>query len=181
MIAFFQKNSKKMKEKGNGFRFEPTKGDKKSKTLTTLNGSRMDDNFIKIEGCDIRKDEGLRIKPNGKTGTLMARAREDESCGQLVKIEKKIITHELKPRNGKGIGGKGHLCKTDQKSYCVDTGNGQAIEYSSKIRRLTPIECERLQTVPDNYTNHVSDSQRYKMLGNGWTIDVIAHILNYIK
>jgi site-specific DNA-cytosine methylase len=43
-------------------------------------------------------------------------------------------------------------------------------------RKLTPIECERLQTVPDNYTNHVSNSQRYKMLGNGWTVDVIAHI-----
>jgi DNA (cytosine-5)-methyltransferase 3A len=51
---------------------------------------------------------------------------------------------------------------------------------SSKIRRLTPIECERLQTVKDNYTNHVSDSQRYKMLGNGWTVDVIAHIFKYI-
>lgn len=48
------------------------------------------------------------------------------------------------------------------------------------IRRLTPIECERLQTVPDNYTNHVSDTQRYRMLGNGWTIDVIAHILSYL-
>ena len=44
-------------------------------------------------------------------------------------------------------------------------------------RKLLPLECERLQTVPDNYTNHVSNSQRYKMLGNGWTIEVIAHIL----
>jgi DNA (cytosine-5)-methyltransferase 3A len=52
---------------------------------------------------------------------------------------------------------------------------------TNKIRRLTPIECERLQTVKDNYTNHVSDSQRYKMLGNGWTVDVIAHIFKYIK
>lgn len=45
-------------------------------------------------------------------------------------------------------------------------------------RKLTPIECERLQTVPDNYTESVSNTQRYKMLGNGWTVDVIAHILN---
>jgi len=45
------------------------------------------------------------------------------------------------------------------------------------IRAFTPVECERLQTVPENYTAHVSDSQRYKMLGNGWTVDVIAHIL----
>jgi DNA (cytosine-5)-methyltransferase 3A len=52
---------------------------------------------------------------------------------------------------------------------------------TSQIRRLTPLECERLQTVKDNYTNHVSDSQRYKMLGNGWTVDVIAHIFNYLK
>jgi site-specific DNA-cytosine methylase len=52
---------------------------------------------------------------------------------------------------------------------------------TSRIRRLTPIECERLQTVKDNYTNHVSDSQRYKMLGNGWTVDVIVHFFNYLK
>ena len=44
-------------------------------------------------------------------------------------------------------------------------------------RKLTPLECERLQTVPDNYTESVSNTQRYKMLGNGWTVDVIAHIL----
>lgn len=44
------------------------------------------------------------------------------------------------------------------------------------LRRLTPIECERLQTLPDNYTEWVSNSQRYKMLGNGRTVDVIAHI-----
>jgi site-specific DNA-cytosine methylase len=43
-------------------------------------------------------------------------------------------------------------------------------------RKLTPIECERLQTLPDNWTAGVSNSQRYKMIGNGWTVDVIAHI-----
>ena len=48
-------------------------------------------------------------------------------------------------------------------------------------RKLTPLECERLQTMPDNYTDHVSKTQRYKMIGNGWTIDVIAHILNQVK
>lgn len=63
-----------------------------------------------------------------------------------------------------------------------EDGSGQnVVSINSKIRRLTPIECERLQTVEDNYTNHVSDSQRYKMLGNGWTVDVIAHIFNYLK
>ena len=43
-------------------------------------------------------------------------------------------------------------------------------------RKLNPKECERLQTVPDDYTNHVSNTQRYKMLGNGWTVAVIKHI-----
>jgi DNA-cytosine methyltransferase len=47
-------------------------------------------------------------------------------------------------------------------------------------RKLTPLECERLQTMPDNYTNHVSKTQRYKMIGNGWTVDVIAHILGSV-
>lgn len=49
------------------------------------------------------------------------------------------------------------------------------------FRKLTPLECERLQTLPDGYTDGVSDTQRYKMIGNGWTVDVIAHIFKYIK
>lgn len=50
-----------------------------------------------------------------------------------------------------------------------------------KIRKLHPIECERLQTLPDNYTDWVSDSQRYKMLGNWWTVDVVSHIFKHLK
>lgn len=50
-----------------------------------------------------------------------------------------------------------------------------------KTRKLTPLEYERLQTVADNYTATVSNSQRYKMLGNGWTVDVIAHIFKGIE
>ena len=60
-------------------------------------------------------------------------------------------------------------------SQC-DADNPNVVD-GYRYRKLTPVECERLQTVPDNYTNHVSKTQRYKMLGNGWTIDVIAHIL----
>jgi len=84
-----------------------------------------------------------------------------------------------------------------EKSYCLDANyfkgtnlnqylmkKRRQIVFDEKlenIRKLTPIECERLQTVPDNYTNHVSNTQRYKMLGNGWTVDIIAHILKNIK
>lgn len=55
--------------------------------------------------------------------------------------------------------------------------NSNYVTRNGQITKLTPIEYERLQTVPDNYTACVSNSQRYKMLGNGWTVDVIAHIL----
>lgn len=49
------------------------------------------------------------------------------------------------------------------------------------IRKLTPVECERLQTLPDGYTEGVSATQRYKCLGNGWTVDVIAHIFKFLR
>ena len=45
-------------------------------------------------------------------------------------------------------------------------------------RKISPLECERLQTLPDNYSDCVSNSQRNKMIGNGWTVDVVAHIFN---
>jgi DNA-cytosine methyltransferase len=48
-------------------------------------------------------------------------------------------------------------------------------------RKLTPVECERLQTVPDNYTSAVSNTQRYKMLGNGWNVDTIVHLFKPLK
>lgn len=60
--------------------------------------------------------------------------------------------------------------------YQIDLPDGNYI-----IRKLTPVECERLQTLPDNYTEGISKTQRYKCLGNGWTVEVIAHILSFIK
>lgn len=72
------------------------------------------------------------------------------------------------------------------KSQCVTSNffkgvpNNVLITGEGVIRKFTPVECERLQTIPDNYTSHVSNTQRYKMLGNGFTVDVIAHILGYL-
>jgi site-specific DNA-cytosine methylase len=66
--------------------------------------------------------------------------------------------------------------------YVKNGRQGDYIKHlSDEYRKLTPIECERLQTVPDNYTNHVSNTQRYRMLGNGWNVDTIVHLLNYLK
>jgi len=74
---------------------------------------------------------------------------------------------------------RGRLMK--YKSNCLTASSFDYYWFNNNIlRKLTPIECERLQTVPDNYTNFVSNSQRYKMLGNGWTVDVIAHIFKGI-
>ena len=73
------------------------------------------------------------------------------------------------------------------KFYTLTAQDKNGVLVEGYIRRLTPIECERLQTLPDNYTlaelngKPLSDNKRYKMLGNGWTVDVIAHILGFIK
>jgi site-specific DNA-cytosine methylase len=96
-----------------------------------------------------------------------------------------IVTKNIYPKKGQNgnvyaINGK---CKTLSAGVGI-TGNGIGSSNAPKLewdneqgwRRLTATECERLQTVPDNYTDCVSDTQRYKMLGNGWTVDVIAHI-----
>jgi len=146
--------------------------DEKTNCLTSV---QKDNLVLNIQGGDFRYDEGFRWRENGKSPTLNARGRNAESSditGQpIVKIDK-----------------KGNIKKNQDKASCFTAGANSGGNHSdmdlistSKIRKLTPIECERLQTVSDNYTAFVSDSQRYKMLGNGWTIDVIAHIFSYIK
>jgi len=74
------------------------------------------------------------------------------------------------------------LWYADGKASCLTSNmyKGQKSTFTKdmneNIHRLTVVECERLQTVPDNYTEGVSNTDRYKILGNGWTVDVIAHI-----
>jgi DNA (cytosine-5)-methyltransferase 3A len=72
------------------------------------------------------------------------------------------------------------------KSPTINTCGGgnrepKVIHTSSTWRKLSVIECERLQTLPDNYTEGVSNTQRYKMIGNGWTVDIISYIFQGIK
>lgn len=76
---------------------------------------------------------------------------------------------------------KGQRFNDGQKFYTLTAQDKHGVLIEGYIRKLTPIECERLQTMPDDYTAGVSDSQRYKMLGNGWTADVIAHIFKGLK
>ena len=102
----------------------------------------------------------------------------------------------MKPVNSKsnrvGIIGKGgqgdRIYTTDKKSVTLmaESGGrgaktGLYLTGEKTVRMLMPNECERLQNLPDNYTEGVSKAQRYKMLGNGWTVDVITHILSNIE
>jgi len=98
-------------------------------------------------------------------------------------LSDKAIDYMSRLRNGKPRW-EYHTNPVDGKSACLTANMFKGVPYGvikEKMRRLTPIECERLQSVPDNYTEGVSNTQRFKMLGNGWTIDVIAHILNEMR
>ena len=154
--------------------------DGKTNCLTT---SVSRDNLI-VKAGDFRYDEGFRWRENGKSPTLNARARNAESSditGQpLVKREIKQL-NESKESNGNQPYQQNRVYDIEGITPALMCNKSDLIINTSKIRKLTPIECERLQTVSDNYTAFVSDSQRYKMLGNGWTIDVISHIFSYIK
>jgi len=141
-------------------------------------------NYFKMGGRDqqyVIDKQFTGLDLNAKSRTI----RNGGSASATDKHNWDLIVHNTMPRSSTtGKGGTGHLSRADGKTYCLDTGNTNAVEVrenKSRIRRLTPIECERLQTMKDNYTNHVSDSQRYKMLGNGFTIAVISHIFNYIN
>lgn len=108
--------------------------------------------------------------------TLLYLSKEAENRGRE-KYKGKVW------KSGNRMGNMQFPDKTSKKSKCLSAtlikGARETIHVEDKdgIRLLHPIECERLQTVPDNYTAAVSNTQRYKMLGNGWTVDVIAHIL----
>ncbi len=93
---------------------------------------------------------------------------------------------------GVGTGQANRIYSVQGKSVCLNAGGGGSGAKTGlykidlpdgdyTIRKLTPVECERLQTWPDNYTEGVSNTQRYKIIGNGWTADVIVHIFSFLK
>jgi len=136
---------------------------------------------------DIKGHDQIKrvYSPDGKSSTLT-------TCGGGHR-EPKVIVDKRKPNqinpskkaNGVQPYMQDRVFHVDGKSHALtrefaartNVGDEQEVYW----RKLTPVECERLQTVPDNYTNHVSNTQRYKMLGNGWTIEVITHILKNME
>tara|TARA_R100001086_G_scaffold237025_1_gene160849 strand:- start:426 stop:1727 length:1302 start_codon:yes stop_codon:yes gene_type:complete len=113
--------------------------------------------------------QGGNREPKVLSGAWRARSYDDE--GQRVKWK------ETKPKQMLEL-------RKDEKSNAlssVEKDNVAVSEEKLSWRKLLPIECERLQTVPDNYTNCVSKTQRFKMLGNGFTVSVISHILKNME
>lgn len=115
-------------------------------------------------------------------GIVLKDILEDE-VEEKFYLSDKAIDYMSRLRNGKPRW-EYHTNPLDGKSACLTANMYKGVPYGvikELKRRLTPVECERLQSVPDNYTEGVSNTQRFKMLGNGWTIDVIAHILNEMR
>lgn len=92
--------------------------------------------------------------------------QKDNQANRIYSVRGKSVSLNA---NGGGGGAKTGL-------YKIDLPDGEYV-----IRKLTPRECERLQTLPKDYTAGISDTQRYKCIGNGWTVDVISHILSFME
>lgn len=85
----------------------------------------------------------------------------------------------LRMREGKPGGGKGPLI-SDNKSLTIATGNDQTLYDDKKVRRLLPLECERLQGFPDGWTEGQADTQRYKQIGNAVAVPVVEWIVGQL-
>ena len=85
----------------------------------------------------------------------------------------------MRMREGKPGGGKGPLI-SDDKSLTIATANDQTLLNEGTVRRLTPIECERLQGFPDDWTAGQSDSARYKQMGNAVAVPVVEWLIQNI-
>ena len=149
-------------------------------------GQTCKPNPLKI--ADYRNDEGLRIRKELISPCLNKRRHSETDISTMPNLiirgrprydDIGVVVHSLYPRSSKtNKGGVGHLTKNDDSSYSLDTGNNQGVEIDTmEIRKLTPIECERLQGFPDNWTRGFSDTQRYKMMGNAVTVNVIKAII----
>ena len=166
----------------------------KSPTVTTCGGGHREPKVVTggaFRGRAYDKD-GKRMDKNGvsvanKTKQMLE-LRQDSKSNAITTVGKDSVVVSTKPNQinpSKKASGKQPYM---QERVFHKEGKSHALtrEFASRThvgetneltwRKLTPLECERLQTVPDNYTNHVSNTQRYKMLGNGWTVEVIKHI-----
>lgn len=143
------------------------------------------------DGVGFIKSHGEMIKRNSKSQCLDANYHKGvDNHGQRTVIKCGSMTgRRINPETGKRDDNNPDLkavqrieLRSDNKTGTLTTVQKDnyvvtAITDGVSYRKLTPIECERLQGLPDNYTNHVSNTQRYKALGNGWQVTTVEHIL----
>lgn len=155
-------------EDGKLYRRFETHGEEKANALTTVQTDSMVAEPIRVgdvgstaQAHRVYSCDGKSVTINaggggqgGKTGLYLCPSTGDTTTEHIYEV-------------------KGGLITIKDKQYPIKLADGHYI-----IRKLTPTECERLQTLPDGYTDGVSNAQRYKALGNGWTAEVIIHILN---
>lgn len=142
---------------------------------------KVDEKYVYNSNNKINTNQGNRVYGvDGKGVTLKALGGGGGAKTGLYRIEKEPHGTALDYYNDTIVpNGKAKVLGTNPQSTTAVAG--QLVNDNSVIRKLTPIECERLQGLPDNYTEGVSNTQRYKALGNAFNVDVVAHILSFIK
>lgn len=143
-----------------------------SDTITTRYAGRNGrGTHIAIGTYRTHKDgHGFRAMKSGVAPTIPARAREDGSGQPIIAIPVLTPDRAKKGQNGRRVKENG------DPSFTLTSTDKHGIWDGVKFRRLTPLECERLQAFPDNWTQGVSDTQRYKMIGNAVTVNVIEAV-----
>lgn len=144
------------------------------------NSGRLHSDMTLIVASRGRNPENPKSRESGLNTEQMLEPRYDGKTNCLTSVQKDnlVMLNERQKANHKNEDEKANTFLST--SWKGSQANGMTLVGTTKIRRLTPTECERLQTVPDGYTSIVSDTQRYRMLGNGWTVDVIAHIFSFM-
>lgn len=142
--------------------------DTKSAAVTVANAPKYTDRHIRnMKSLD---DKSVKL--------LSSMHKGQQANGQTLILD--VTGAAIRGRYIEGNSGtteQGLEVRDDGKANSLTTvGKDSVLAEGITYRKLTPIECERLQGVPDNYTNHVSSTQRYRMLGNGWQVDTIEHI-----
>lgn len=189
MINYLESNSDKQKENGNGFKYNPTDGNKIANSILTKAGNRMDDDFIRIGTWRTHEDgRGFREIEDGNCPTIPARAREDGSGQPVIQYNDKRLNKTI-AKNTLPIGKAMVIDTYNQsiheecptlKKHHAENGDRKLWD-GYKIRRLTPRECFRLMDFPDTFTWTCSDSQAYKQAGNSIVVSVLAKIINNLK
>lgn len=144
----------------------------------------------------VTKDNLLLQRPRGrkpgtiyidKSPTLTQTAWEQNNLIMETPISQIIQMNPSTESNGKQPYQQNRVYSSEGKAPALMEGSGgRTINVipppatCTRIRRLTPAECARLQTIPEWYKWVVSETQQYRMLGNGWTVEVIAHILQFL-